>query len=145
MVNCHTQHLTSLHSSPHIALHYSQQHTFRLTTPNTTLPRLTTPNTTLPASPHHTPRFTTSHSPPHCTTLSTQFSTFCWLIGISFHTADDRMAGDLPRRQLRKSECAERVLVADFVWLHFEGSIVELVVTKLSLDLIDLLYMVTEI
>ena len=59
--------------------------------------------------------------------------------------AGDRMAGDLPRRQLRKSECAERVWVADFVWSHFEVSIVELVATRLSLDLSDLFYKVAEI
>ena len=67
------------------------------------------------------------------------------MLVIAFHTADDRMAGDLIRRQLRKSECAERVWVADFVWSNFEVSIVEFVATRLSLDLIDLFYMVAEI
>ena len=55
------------------------------------------------------------------------------------------MAGDLPRRQLRKGECAKRVWVADYVWSNFEVSIVELVATRLSLDLIDLFYMIVEI
>ena len=56
---------------------------------------------------------------------ATQFPNFCCLIAIAFYTADDRMAGDLSRRQLRKSECTERVWLADFVWSHFEVSIVE--------------------
>ena len=67
------------------------------------------------------------------------------MIAIVFHTADDRMAGDLSRRRLRKSECAERVWVADFEWWHFEVTNVELVATRLNLDLSDLSYMVTEI
>ena len=74
-----------------------------------------------------------------------KFPSFCCLIAIAFHTADDRMAGDLPRGQLRKNECAERVWVADFVWSHLEVSIVELVATRLSLDLIDLFFMIAEI
>ena len=53
---------------------------------------------------------------------TSQFPNFCCLIVIAFHTADDRMAGDLPRRQLRKSESAERVWVADFVWFNFDQS-----------------------
>ena len=65
---------------------------------------------------------------------TTQFPNFCCLIAIAFHTADYRMAGDLPRRQLRKSQCAKRVLVADFVWSHFKVSIVELVATRLNLN-----------
>ena len=76
---------------------------------------------------------------------TTQFPNFCFLIAIAFHTADDHTAGDLPRRLLRKSECAERGWVADFVWSHFEVSVVELVATRLSLDLIDLFNMVAEI
>ena len=76
---------------------------------------------------------------------TSQFPNFCCLIAIAFHTADDRRVGCLPMRQLRKSECAERVWVPDFVWLHFEVLIVEFVATRLNLDLIDLFYMVTEI
>ena len=55
------------------------------------------------------------------------------------------MAADLPRRQLKKSECAEHMWVADFAWSPLEVSIVKLVATKLSLDLIDSFYMVAEI
>ena len=76
---------------------------------------------------------------------TTQFPNFYCLIAIAFHTADDRMAGNLHSRQLRKSECAERVWVADFVWSHFEVSIVELVATRFNLDLRDLFYMDAEI
>ena len=69
------------------------------------------------------------------------------MIVIAFHTADadDRMAGDLHTCQLRKSESAERVWVADFVWSHFEVFIVKLIATRLNLDLGDLFYIVTEI
>ena len=76
---------------------------------------------------------------------TTQFPIFYCLIAIAFHTADDRMAGDLHRRQLRKSESANRVWVAYFVWSHCEVSIVELVATRSNLDLSDLFYMVVEI
>ena len=63
--------------------------------------------------------------------VTTQFTNVYCLIAIAFHTADNRMAGDLHRRQLRKSECFEHVRVADFVWSHFEVSIVELVAIRL--------------
>ena len=76
---------------------------------------------------------------------TTQFPYVCCLIANAFHTADDHMTGDLPRRQLRKSERAECVWIADFVWSCFEVSIVEFAATRLSLDLMYSFYMVAEI
>ena len=87
---------------------------------------------------------------------TTQLPNFYCLIAIAFYTADDRMAGDLPRRQLRKSECAERVWVADSVcvgrWFCVCGSLILygriLKFQSLNwsrLDLSDLFYMVAEI